>query len=332
MVPTPPDATAPTLGRHLETAGCPEDLRSVFKAAADACVEISAALRRGALGGVLGEVGTQNVQGEVQKTLDVLSDEICVTRAKACPAIAGCASEEQEDVVACASGGRFLLLFDPLDGSSNTDVTASVGSIFSILPRRGGAGPVTAADFLQRGRDQAGAAYAVYGPQTMFVLSFGAGVFGYTLDPETQAFRLTHPDLKIPRATREFAINMSNERHWAPPVQAYIADCLKGAEGPRGKDFNMRWLAAMVADAHRILLRGGVFLYPWDRREPSRPGKLRLMYEANPLGFLMEAAGGGVFDGEGEVLEISPTAVHQRVSVMMGSLEEIEVLRALHRS
>ena len=307
-------------------------LRALVLALAAACGEISALVARGALGGVLGVAGSENVQGEVQKKLDVIANDVLVKAAESSGQVSGVASEEMEEVVifAGASGrGRHLLLFDPLDGSSNIDVNVSIGTIFSVLPAPGGRA-ARAADFLQAGRAQQAAGYAVYGPQTVLVLTLGGGVFGFTLDPQDGSWKLTHPDMRIPAATREFAINMSNHRHWAPPVRRYVDELLAGRTGPRGEDFNMRWVAAMVADVHRILSRGGVFLYPWDQREPDRPGKLRLMYEANPLGLVVEQAGGAASDGHGAILDIAPGSLHQRVGVVLGSSEEVERVVAHH--
>ena len=294
-------------------------------------MKISGLVSRGALAGVLGSAGAENVQGEVQKKLDVIANDILIEAAEASRAVAAIASEEEDDILAFAGRaerGDRLLLFDPLDGSSNIDVNVSIGTIFSILPAP--EGEVTAADFLQSGRRQIAAGYALYGPQTTLVLTLNEGVAAFTLDPETKAWLQTADGIAIPRETKEFAINMSNGRHWAAPVQAYVNECLAGREGPRGKDFNMRWIASMVADVHRILNRGGVFLYPWDKREPDRAGKLRLMYEANPLGLVVERAGGAATDAQGLILDIQPTALHQRVSVILGSAGEVERVTAAH--
>ena len=335
-IPTPAPPT-PAVGQSLagylalqELADA--SLRALVLALAATCAEISALVAQGALGDVLGSAGAQNVQGEVQKKLDVISNDMLVACAETCGQVAAVASEELDDAIVFPGGedrGRHLLLFDPLDGSSNIDVNVSIGTIFSVLPAPSG-GAVTAQDFLQSGRAQQAAGYVLYGPQTILVLTLGDGVAGFTLDPRDGSWRLTHPALRIPRSTREFAINMSNQRHWAPSVRRYIDDALAGREGPRGKDFNMRWVAAMVADVHRILSRGGVFLYPWDRREPDRAGKLRLMYEANPLGWVVEQAGGAASDGRRPILDIAPTSLHERVSVVLGSAEEVERVVAHH--
>src|SRR5262249_9314334 len=227
------------------------------------------------------------------------------------------------------AGAPLLLLFDPLDGSSNIDVNVSIGTIFSILPAKAGEG---AAPFLQSGRNQAASGYCVYGPQTTLVLTLGKGVAAFTMDPPTGQWIQTADNIRIPEKTKEFAINMSNMRHWADPVRAYVDECLAGETGPRAKNFNMRWIASMVADVHRVLSRGGVFMYPWDKREPGKPGKLRLMYEANLMSLLVEQAGGKAFDGKQAILDVAPTGLHQRVSVMLGSKEEVERLEALHQA
>ncbi len=323
---------ASTLQTYLERETDDADLVTLLLAVAGACVEIGARVAQGALGGVLGSAGSGNVQGEEQKKLDLIANEILIRAADGSGAAAAIASEEEEDSLAFPEGerrGRLLLLFDPLDGSSNIDVNVSIGTIFSVL--RAPEGEVTNADFLQPGRDQRAAGYVVYGPQTMLVLTLARGVAAFTLDPSTRRWVQTSEAMAIPRATGEFAINMSNRRHWAAPVQTYIDECLAGREGPRGKDFNMRWIASMVADVHRILSRGGVFLYPWDRREPERAGKLRLMYEANPLGLIVERAGGAITDACGPILDIQPTTLHQRVPVVLGSAEEVERIAAAHR-
>ena len=230
--------------------------------------------------------------------------------------------------------GAYLLVFDPLDGSSNIDVNVSVGTIFSVLrcPDRNGAeGDLGEEAFLQPGTEQVAAGYAIYGPQTMLMLTLGDGVKGFTLDRELGSFVLTHDNIKVPEATKEFAINMSNQRHWEAPVQRYVSELLAGEAGPLGKNYNMRWVAAMVADVHRILTRGGVFMYPRDSREPEKPGKLRLMYEANPMSMIIEQAGGVATDGNQRILDIQPTSLHQRVAVFLGSKEEVLRISAYHR-
>jgi fructose-1,6-bisphosphatase I len=309
----------------------PDGLQDLLLAISQACVGLSQLVAQGPLIGLLGSAGTGNVQGEVQQKLDVLANDALISRLSACSTLAGIASEEMELPITVGSGrGDYLILFDPLDGSSNIDVNVSIGTIFSILKKLNPSTPLEPNDFMQAGSQQVAAGYVVYGPQTTLVMSLGAGVDLFTLDPLTGDFILIKQGICIPQATKEFAINMSNLRHWAKPVQRYIEECLAGVTGVRQKDFNMRWIASMVADVHRVLMRGGVFMYPWDQREPNKPGKLRLMYEANPMAFLVEQAGGQAINGTQRILDIEPTALHQRVSVMLGAGEEIELLRAYH--
>jgi fructose-1,6-bisphosphatase I len=311
----------------------PGQLRLLIEVVARACKRIAIAVNKGALGDVLGSAGSENVQGEVQKKLDVISNEVLIEANEWGGHLAAMASEEMDSIHIVPNRypqGEYMLLFDPLDGSSNIDVNVSIGTIFSVLRKVGHARGISEDDFLQPGKHQAAAGYCVYGPQTTLVLTVGNGVAAFTLDRETGSWVLTQPQLRIPEHTQEFAVNMSNMRHWAPPVTRYIADCLAGREGPRGKDFNMRWVGSMVADVHRILSRGGVFLYPWDAREPDKPGKLRLMYEANPMAFLVEQAGGMATDGHQRILDIVPTKLHQRVSVLLGSRQEVEIATRHH--
>jgi len=297
---------------------------------------IANAVNRGALAGVLGAAGAENVQGEEQKKLDVLSNEIIIEQTRWGGRLAAMASEEMEDVYPIPEDlprGPYLLLFDPLDGSSNIDVNISVGTIFSVLRCPEGVSRPTVQDFLQPGVRQVCAGYALYGPATTLVVTTGEGVDGFTLDRAVGEFYLTHPGMRIPAQTQEFAINASNMRHWDPPVRRYIEECLAGKEGPRGKDFNMRWVASMVAEVHRILTRGGIFMYPADAkiRAKGQGGRLRLMYEANPMAFIVEQAGGAASTGSGRILEVQPEALHQRVPVILGSREEVERVEAYHR-
>ena len=309
----------------------PDGLQDLLLALSQACMGLSQSVAQGPLIGLLGSAGTGNVQGEVQQKLDVIANDALIGRLSACSALAGIASEEMELPITVGSGrGDYLILFDPLDGSSNIDVNVSIGTIFSILKKPNPSRPLEPNDFLQAGSQQVAAGYVVYGPQTTLVMSLGVGVDLFTLDPLRGDFILIKQGISIPQATKEFAINMSNLRHWAKPVQRYIEECLAGVTGVRQKDFNMRWIASMVADVHRVLMRGGVFMYPWDQRDPKKPGKLRLMYEANPMSFLVEQAGGQAINGTQRILDIEPTALHQRVSVMLGAGEEIELLRAYH--
>ena len=256
------------------------ELRLMLEVVARACKRISQAVNKGALGEVMGSADSSNVQGEVQKKLDIIANEVLIEANEWGGHLAAMASEEMEGIHVVPHRypqGEYLLLFDPLDGSSNIDVNVSIGTIFSVLVKPEGAG-VSEQDFLQKGTKQVAAGYCVYGPQTTLVMTVGDGVMVFTLDREQGSFVLTQEHLKIPEDTKEFAVNMSNQRHWAAPVKRYIGECMDGRDGPRGKDFNMRWVGSMVADVHRILSRGGVFLYPWDNREPEKPGKLRLMY------------------------------------------------------
>ena len=313
----------------------PPELRLLLEVVARACKSISHAVNKGALGGVLGTALTENVQGEVQKKLDIIANEVLIEANEWGGHLAAMASEEMDSIYAVPNRypqGEYLLLFDPLDGSSNIDVNVSIGTIFSVLKKPDGNVAVQESDFLQAGSAQVAAGYCVYGPQTTLVMTVGDGVAMFTLDREQGSFVLTQEHVQIPADTKEFAINMSNMRHWDDPVKHYIDECLAGKSGPRGKDFNMRWVASMVADVHRILTRGGVFMYPWDKREPDKPGKLRLMYEANPMSWLVEQAGGAATNGEQRILDIQPTQLHQRVSVFLGSKNEVDHVTELHKS
>ena len=312
----------------------PSQLRLLLEVVARACKSISQAVNKGAIGGVLGTAGSENVQGEVQKKLDIIANEVLIEANEWGGHLAAMASEEMEGIYVVPNRfpkGEYLLLFDPLDGSSNIDVNVSIGTIFSVLKMPEDDRGVDEADFLQCGHKQVAAGYCVYGPQTTLVLTVGDGVAMFTLDSEQGSFVLTQEDVRIPEDTKEFAINMSNMRHWDAPVKRYIDECLAGKEGPRGKDFNMRWIASMVADVHRILTRGGVFMYPWDKREPDKPGKLRLMYEANPMGWLVEQAGGAATNGRQRVLDVQPQKLHERVSVILGSKNEVERVTRYHQ-
>jgi len=309
-------------------------LRLLIEVVARACKRIAISVNKGELGDLLGSAGSDNIQGEAQKQLDIIANEVLIQANEWGGHLAAMASEEMDSIHVVPNRypqGEYMLLFDPLDGSSNIDVNVSIGTIFSVLRKIGHQRGVEEQDFLQPGRQQAAAGYCIYGPQTTLVLTVGDGVVQFTLDRELGSWVLTGEHMRIPEETREFSVNMSNSRHWAPPVTRYIDECLAGRDGPRGKDFNMRWVASMVADMHRILTRGGIFLYPWDQREPEKPGKLRLMYEANPMAFLVEQAGGAATNGSRRILDIVPTKLHERVSVLMGSKQEVDILAAYHR-
>ena len=311
----------------------PQQLRLLIEVVARACKRIAISVNKGALGDVLGTAGSENVQGEVQKKLDIIANEVLIEANEWGGHLAAMGSEEMDSIHVVPNRypqGEYLLLFDPLDGSSNIDVNVSIGTIFSVLRKVNNQRGISEEDFLQPGKQQAAAGYCIYGPQVTLVLTVGDGVAMFTLDREMGSWVLTEDDIKIPADTKEFAINMSNMRHWAPPVKRYIDECLAGTTGPREKDFNMRWVASMVADVHRILTRGGVFMYPWDAREPNKAGKLRLMYEANPMGFIVEQAGGMVTDGQRRILDIQPTKLHERVAVVLGSKNEVERVTRYH--
>lgn len=309
-----------------------------------ACKKISAAVNKGALIGTMGSLESENIQGEVQKELDVITNEIFLECNQWSGHMAGMVSEEMDDPYTIPEKYRrnsnhnhnhhhskYLMLFDPLDGSSNVNVNISVGTIFSILRCPKGVTNPRLADFLQPGTRQICAGYALYGSSTMLVLTTGNGVNGFTLDREVGEFFLTNPDMRIPADTQEFAINMSNYRFWEAPVQRYIDDCLQGKEGKRGKDFNMRWVASMVAEVHRILVRGGVFMYPIDSKIKKQGGKLRLMYEANPMSFIVEQAGGASSTGRERIMDIQPGGLHQRVPVILGSKNEVDMVVSYHK-
>ncbi len=311
------------------------DLRLLIETIARACKSISTRVSKGALADGHGSAGTENVQGEVVQKLDRLSNEILLEANEWGGNLAALASEEMEQphpIPTHFPKGEYLLLFDPLDGSSNIDVNISVGTIFSALRcPRAASGEQCEPDeaaFLQPGRKQVAAGFAVYGPTTLFVLTVGDGSHGFTLDRETYTFVLTHPDIRIPADTAEFAINVSNQRRWAAPVRRYIDECLAGKDGPRGKDFNMRWVASMVADVFRVLSRGGIFMYPRDER--YQEGRLRLMYEANPMAFIVDQAGGAATDGRTPILDLQPKGLHQRVAVVLGSKNEVDLVTGYH--
>jgi len=304
---------------------------SLLASVASACKLIAKQVEQGALAGIIGSAGSGNVQGETQQKLDIISNDILLEACGKDITLAAMASEEMETIYPANDAGKFLLLFDPLDGSSNIDVNVSIGTIFSILKKQH-QGPASEKDFLQSGVAQVAAGYVVYGPQTTLVYTTGQGVHMFTLDHETGEFLLIKENIQISVDTKEFAINMSNMRHWDQPVKRYVVECLAGTEGAREKDFNMRWIASMVADVHRILCRGGLFMYPWDKRDPKKPGKLRLMYEANPMSFLVEQAGGTSINGQERIMSLPAEQLHQRVSVILGSKNEVDLIQKYHLS
>ncbi|MCJ8162012.1 class 1 fructose-bisphosphatase [Acinetobacter zhairhuonensis] len=319
-----------TLSQFLEqqTGNLTPELAKVIDTIANTCKTIDQALQKGALAGVLGSAEHENVQGETQKKLDVISNDYLIDALKVHPHVGGLASEELDEFTPAQENGEYLVLFDPLDGSSNIDINMCVGTIFSILPAKNAV--TQSADFMQAGVHQVAAGYVLYGPSTMMALTVGAGVVFFTFDPESQQFLLTTENIQVAADTKEYAINASNQRHWEEPVKRYIDELLAGKTGPREKDFNMRWVACMVGDIHRILCRSGIFMYPYDLKDPKKAGRLRLMYEANPMSMLMEQAGGASTTGRVRILEIEPTELHQRVPVIIGSKNEVDLVTQYH--
>lgn len=320
-----------TLSQFLkqQTGNLTPELAQVIETIANTCKIIDQTLQKGALAGVLGSAQNENVQGEEQKKLDVISNDYLIEALQKHPNVGGLASEELDEFTPAQENGQYLVLFDPLDGSSNIDINMCVGTIFSILPAKN---TVTqAADFMQAGTQQVAAGYVLYGPSTMMALTVGAGVVFFTFDPESQEFLVTADNIQVAADTKEYAINASNQRHWEAPVKRYIDELLAGKTGPREKDFNMRWVACMVGDIHRILCRSGVFMYPYDLKDPKKAGRLRLMYEANPMSMLMEQAGGAATTGRVRILDIQPTDLHQRVPVIIGSKNEVDLVNSYHQ-
>lgn len=319
-----------TLSQFLEQqkGNLTPELAQVIDTIAATCKTIDQALQKGALAGILGSAGNENVQGETQKKLDVISNDYLIDALKVHPQVGGLASEELDEFTPAQENGKYLVLFDPLDGSSNIDINMCVGTIFSILPAKNAV--TQAEDFMQAGTQQVAAGYVLYGPSTMMALTVGNGVAFFTLDPETQTFLLTTDNVQVAADTQEFAINASNQRHWEDPVKQYIDELLAGKTSVREKDFNMRWVACMVGDIHRILCRSGIFLYPYDLKDPKKAGRLRLMYEANPMSMLIEQAGGASTTGRVRILDIEPTELHQRVPVIIGSKNEVERVTSYH--
>ncbi len=321
-----------SLSRYLieaqHTKKIPPELRFLIEVVARACKNIAYNLNKGGLADIFGSNNSNNIQGETQQKLDIIANEVLLEANEWGGHLAAMASEEMDTIYKIPNqypSGGYLLLFDPLDGSSNIDVNVSIGTIFSVL-KKYGSNEVHETDFLQEGKQQVASGYAIYGPQTTLVITIGDGVHIFTLDKDMGSFILTRSNVTIPQNTQEFSINMSNMRHWDEAIKKYINECLSGEEGIRGKNFNMRWVASMVADVHRILTRGGIFMYPWDKRDPNKAGKLRLMYEANPMSMLIEQAGGMAINGKEKILNIKPQNLHQRVAVIMGSKNEVELV------
>jgi len=309
------------------------DLIELIHEVSITCKEIAATVSRGELSGVLGVAGSENVQGEAQKELDIITNDIMVDHMSLSGLVAGMGSEEIDDPIDVPSKerGEYLLMFDPLDGSSNIDVNISVGTIFSVLKAPLGCRETPKLnDYLQKGTEQKAAGFVVYGPATVFVLTTGQGVQMFTLDNTIGEFVLTSEAVQIPEETTEYAINMANRRFWETPMKQYIEDCQMGEDGPLGKRYNMRWVASMVAEVYRILVRGGIFMYPFDSRDPSKAGKLRLMYEASPMSFIIEQAGGMSSTGHGRIMDVESTGLHQRVPVVLGSANEVKKVEEYH--
>ncbi|MDQ8935649.1 class 1 fructose-bisphosphatase [Acinetobacter rudis] len=320
-----------TLSQYLsqQEGNLTAELAAVIEQIAETTKIIDQDLQKGALAGVLGSAGHENVQGETQKKLDVISNDHLIAALQSHPNVAGLASEELDEFTPAQNGGQYLVLFDPLDGSSNIDINMCVGTIFSILPAVNS--PAQAEDFLQAGTQQVAAGYVLYGPSTMLVLTVGAGVVFFTFDPESQTFLLTSEKVEVAADTQEYAINASNQRHWEAPIKRYIDELQAGKTSVRAKDFNMRWVACMVGDIHRILCRSGIFLYPYDLKDPNKAGRLRLMYEANPMSMLIEQAGGASTTGRVRIMEIQPSELHQRVPVVIGSKNEVDLVTQYHQ-
>lgn len=328
---TTTETTSPDLAQWLGNQ--PPALAGTLQALAGACARISEAISLGAMADLHGSADAHNTHGEAQQKLDVYADQCVADALAACPSVAGWASEEQEQPVLSddhPETGRLLVVFDPLDGSSNIESNISVGTIFSILSHPFHGTSPGAAGFLQPGRRQLAAGYVIYGPATVMVLTCGNGVSMFTLDRRDGIWRLTRDAVKVPRQSSEFAINSSNQRFWEKPVQRYVAECLSGEDGPRGRNFNMRWVASMVAEVHRILTRGGVFLYPRDGRRPLKPGRLRLLYEAAPMALLIEQAGGAAVTGTQDLLDVAADTLHERVPVILGSADEVQLIVRYH--
>ena len=320
-----------SLNQAFEQSQVDPQLVSVVDSITITCKNIAERLRGGALSGLYGSAEQENVQGEIQKKLDVISNDLLKQALLANRNVAGIASEEEEQAIAGNAEGQYLVTFDPLDGSSNIDVNVTVGTIFSVLALPENCTQVTTDTFLQAGRKQIAAGYVLYGPSVILAITTGNGVAMYNLGSDG-VFYQTEDQIQVPETTEEFAINMSNQRFWQAPMQNYVNDLLLGEKGPLGKRFNMRWIASMVAEVHRILTRGGIFMYPYDNRDPSKAGKLRLMYEGNPMSFLIEQAGGASSDTQKPIMDVEPNHIHQRVPVILGSKEEVERVNRYHQT
>ncbi len=320
-----------SLNQAFEQSQVDPQLVSVVDSITITCKNIAERLRGGALSGLYGSAEQENVQGEIQKKLDVISNDLLKQALLANRNVAGIASEEEEQAIAGNAEGQYLVTFDPLDGSSNIDINVTVGTIFSVLALPENCTQVTTDTFLQAGRKQIAAGYVLYGPSVILAITTGNGVAMYNLGADG-VFYQTEDQIQVPETTEEFAINMSNQRFWQAPMQNYVNDLLLGEKGPLGKRFNMRWIASMVAEVHRILTRGGIFMYPYDSRDPSKAGKLRLMYEGNPMSFLIEQAGGASSDTQKPIMDVEPNHIHQRVPVILGSKEEVERVNRYHQT
>lgn len=319
-----------TLANYLNEQAVSPALNDVITTVTDVGKNISQLLRKGALADILGEAGNQNVQGEDQKKLDVLANDLLLDALAKNAHCAGVASEELDDATPAHADGSLLVLFDPLDGSSNIDINMAVGTIFSVLPYQRQGQTSENSDFLQAGSQQLAAGYLLYGTSTVLALTITDNVVMFSLDPDTNDYVLIEDNVQIDADTSEYAINASNYRYWRAPMQQYIDELIAGETGVRGRDFNTRWVAAMVGDVHRILCRGGLFTYPFDTKYAHKAGKLRLMYEANPMSLLIERAGGGATDAVNRILDIEPTDIHQRVPVVLGSKNEVNYIKDLH--
>lgn len=319
------------LAPALRQDNVPLDLISLIKTILAATKEISFRVSQAHLGGLMGSTLDENIQGEVQKQLDVVANQLIKDVLLESGFVKAISSEEEDTSVAGDENGKYIVSFDPLDGSSNIDINSLIGTIFSIHHAPASMSADDPEMFKQPGNTQVCAGYVLYGPSTMLVMTTGSGTHFYVLDRTHGGYLMVERNVTIPQDTQEFAINMSNQRFWQAPMQNYISDLLSGDQGPRGKNFNMRWIAAMVGDVHRVLSRGGIFTYPSDSRKSSQPNKLRLMYEANPMSFLVEQAGGLSMTSQGRIMDIVPDSIHQRVEVILGSKNEVEACLAYYK-